>query len=59
MESNHPSVGLPRPAGFEDRLAAEADIAHLRRVLLHLGLCTMVRAMVGYLVLGCHGLENR
>ena len=19
MESNHPSVGLPRPAGFEDR----------------------------------------
>ena len=22
MESNHPSVGLPRPAGFEDRPAA-------------------------------------
>jgi hypothetical protein len=27
MESNHPSVGLPRPAGFEDRMGHQTRAA--------------------------------
>jgi hypothetical protein len=29
MESNHPSVGLPRPAGFEDRMGHQTRAAPL------------------------------
>jgi hypothetical protein len=27
MESNHPGVGLPRPAGFEDRMGHQTPAA--------------------------------
>ena len=27
MESNHPTVGLPRPAGFEDRMGHQTPAA--------------------------------
>jgi hypothetical protein len=35
MESNHPSGGLPRPAGFEDRMGHQTPAAPLRTIPLH------------------------
>ena len=37
MESNHPAVGLPRPAGFEDRMGHQAPAAPRASVALGLG----------------------
>ena len=37
MESNHPGVGLPPPAGFEDRMGHQTPAAPRARVAVGLG----------------------
>jgi len=46
MESNHPSVGLPRPAGFEDQLGGDGDLTDLPGIPSDMRFRAMARAMV-------------